>query len=508
MGDNKIKGILREKVFTSRELSFAEQLGYSGGIFGNCMGQDSVGTWGDKFERDFMGINSPRMLIKGNVGTVISFFIPPVAGVWFDSPSRGKKSSLMRALQIMPIPFAISSLLLFIVPTNSALFNFFWALALGLLFAVADTFYDIAMGALGLKLCQNPDERAKFYTVVSFAGTLGSMLPGWIIPILVGLSKDPVKQQWMYFWVALIFCVLGVGTMYLPYFTVGAKAEESIALLEEKKAKNTQGAIQWNRQTLAAIFRNRPFFILQLSLIFDMIRQITYTALPYLYEDVFDDLPMKAIIDPISGGLSYVGLALVPFISRRVSPRNIMVGGYAYTGFFYIIMSLFNIGFDLTKIRKVRYFIGVLLGLAGMPNAAQGAARRIITADSTDYMEWYSFSKFGTPVRSDGLLTAAGNITSKIVALLKTNLYHGLFWLIKYQENTLSGGGRPVQTPQTLRGLYAVITLCGLLGNFLSAGAFLFDNYTGERRRRINDELNEFRERFAAESNDGAQINS
>lgn len=489
----------KNDVLMNKSVSMKEQFGYSGGIFGNAMGQDSVHTFNDKFNRNFMGISSGNLIALGNISTILGFIVPPVAGAWFDRPSHGKRSNIRTAIMTMPIPFAISSMLLFVVPSSSPLFNFIWVLFFSLLFSVVDTFYDIAMSTLALKLVSDPNDRKNFFTVSSLASTLGSMLPGWLIPIIVGTTDDAHRQQWLYFFVALGFCVLGIASMYLPYITIDQQRDMNMQALEKQQAMKArienQGrqVRQWDKRTVKAIMNNRPFIILQISMIFDAIRQVTYKALPYLYDDVFDDYGLKSIIDMISGALSYIGLFAVPFVGNKISARTMMAGGYAYTAFFYLIISLFNFKFDIGSLRSKKWIIGILIGLAGMPNAAQGAARKIITADSTDYMEWYSEKNYGTPIRSDGILSATGNIVTKIVELLKTNLYNVLFALVKYKSKDPGSNVKPIQTTGTLKGLYMIITLCGLAGNALSAIAFLFDDYTGKKKDRIFNELCEMR---------------
>lgn len=183
----------------------------------------------------------------------------------------------------------------------------------------------------------------------------------------------------------------------------------------------------------------------------------------------------------------------VPFVGKKVSARGMLVGGYSYTAFFYAIISSFNFRFSVEKIRKKKWIIGACIALAGMPNAAQGAARKIITADSTDYMEWYSEKRFGIPLRSDGMLSASQNILGKFNLLVKENLYNILFKVIKYKSNELKDGSKPVQTDSTLSGIYMITTVCGLLGNLLPALSFLLDNYSGKRKDKIYAELIEMR---------------
>jgi len=486
---NKFTNII-DGIKNNPTLTVKEQLGYCGGIFGNAMGQDSVCTYGDQFDRDYMGISAENQLVKSNVSTIIGFFIPPIAGALYDVQRKpGKTSFVRRAIGVTPLPFAIASMMLFIVPTHSAIGNLIWTYVFGLIFSIADTFFDTAMGTLGLRMVPNPKDRKNFFTLTSLASTLGSMLPGWLIPIVIGKIDDFQKQQWAYFWIALVFCILGLASMYCTYFLVKDKPVNAIAA-----GKETEEKIHWNKNTILAILHNRPFIVTQLSLSCDSVRQVTYNTLPYLYRNTFGDYGMKAIIDVISGALSYVGLFAVPVVGNKISARNMLAGGYGYTAFFYLLMSLFNIKFSVGKVRKYKYVIGVLIGLAGMPNGAQGAARKIIVADSTDYMEWYSAKHYGAPIRSDGVLTAVQNLFSKFNSLLRANLYNGLMGAIGYQSKDPVTGVTPEQTPETLHGIYKIITLCGLAGNIASAICFLFDNYTGKRKEAINAELAQLRE--------------
>lgn len=480
------------------EISNKELLGFAGGIFGNSMGQDSVNTFSDKFDRDFRGISNGLMTVKGNITTILSFFIPPLAGTLYDLPTKaGKKSNIHKALMTAPIPFAICSMLLYIIPGDNMMYNFVWSLFFNIFFAIADTFYDIALNALSLKMVSSPPDRKKFFTFETIASVLGSMAPGGLIPVFVGMVDGFKAQRNMYFFISLGFCILGILSMYAPYLTVKDRGAIAQAEYEEKKKQKDSEKVKWDKRNIGAIFHNRPFMVIQLASICETVRQITYNILPYLYEDSLGDYKVKAVGDAISGSLSYVGLLAVPFAGKKFSAKVMLVGGYLYSAFWYGIMSLFNIRFNLKSVRKKKYLISLLIGLSGIPNALQGAAKKILVADSTDYMEWYSEKKYGEPIRSDGLLSATQNIVGKVNSLIKVNLYNGLFSAIGYKNKDTKSTEKAVQTPQTLHGIYAVASLCGLIGNVLPAIAFMLDNYSGKRKDRIYAELCEMREKRA-----------
>lgn len=480
---------MKENIVNNPSFTLKEQMGYAGGMFGNCMGQDCVYTYSNKFNRDYQMIEMGNLNLIENVYTVLGFFAPPVAGALLDLPTReGKKSVTKRILQLTPLPFAVSSLLMFIVPSGNPLINMWWAFALYMIFSVVDTFFDMALNTMALRMTANPKDRKNFYTISSLASTLGSMLPGWLLPIVVDRFNDTNSQKWAYFFVALVFCVLGVSTMCAPYFTLNEKVG-NLKVHESEK-------ILWNRHTVAAIFRNKPFIIMELAMMFETVRQVTYDLLPDLYRETFDDYGMKAIIDVVSGTLSYVGLFSVPFVGNKISARSMVMGGHLYSTLFYGAAALVGSNFNLERARKLRYVTGVLIGFSGMPNSGMAAGRKILLADSTDYMEWSSEKRYGEPIRSDGMLLAVQSMMGKVNALLRINIKNLSLKAIGYQVGQQDAEGkavRVVQSDRTLKGIYFVVTLCGVIGNLIPGIIYSFDNFTGKRRDAIMQELNEMR---------------
>lgn len=482
------------KITHNPSFTVKEQLGYAGGMFGNAMGQDCVYTYSDKFNRDFMNIRPGHLVAMGNVTTILSFLVPPVAGTLLDRPTpAGKMSYTKRILLTTPLPFAVTSMMLFFVPSGSAVFNLIWTFLFTILFNTVDTFFDMSLSTISLRMTTNPDDRKNFYTISSLAASLGSMLPGWILPIVVNRFADANDQKWAHFFIALFFCVLGVSSMSAPYFTLQEKVG-NIKVNESEK-------VEWNRKTISVILHNRPFVIYLIATMFETIRKVTYDMLPFLYQNTFDDYKMKAAIDAVSGTLSYVGLALVPLLGSKISARTMLVGGHMYTGLFYILMSALGTKFDLQKIRRRRYVVGAMIGLAGMPNSGMSAAQKVLVADSTDYMEWYTERRYGAPMRSDGMLMAVQSIITHVNTLIRKNIKEISLNAVGYRSGQQDAAGKAiniVQSTRTLRGIYLITTICGVIGNLLPALVYMTDSFTGKRRQAILDELQEMRERRVA----------
>ena len=235
------------------------------------------------------------------------------------------------------------------------------------------------------------------------------------------------------------------------------------------------------------ILLNRPLLLLCLSQCIDSVRQVCYNSLPFFYKQTLNKYSMKTYVETASATLSYGGLLALPFTGRKFSSRDVLVLGYLHTGICYLLLSLFGY--------KHLWLVGILIALGGLPNYAMGAARRILLADSTDYMEWKSYKKYGVAQRNEGMIFAFNTMINRIAALWKELLVNGGLALIGYQSAQMVGGEmvEAVQTPETLHGIFLLVVVPGIVGNLLPSLIMMFDNFTGKRKAKIMEELEEIR---------------
>ena len=133
---------------------------------------------------------------------------------------------------------------------------------------------------------------------------------------------------------------------------------------------------------------------------------------------------------------------------------------------------------------KDEYQIDVLAKLGGLDLAAMCGA-------------FLGAAEARIPAVIDGFISAAQNIVGKFASLLKENLYNSVFMMVGYREGTPGAKTRTIQSNETLRKIYMVFSLFGLIGDLLPASVFLFDNYRGKRKEAILKELEEMRARRA-----------
>ena len=375
------------------------------------------------------------------------------------------------------IPFTLSSILLFVVPSASLTFNLLWSFILYLTFNIADTFFDVALSTLSVRMTPNAKSRKNFYTVAQIASTLGSLLPGGLVPIIIDMMDgDYNSEKWAFFTVALLFGVLGLFAMLVPCMTL----KERNLVLPPKTEKKVK--IDYK-----LILLNRPLLLLSLSQCVDSIRQVCYNSLPFFYKQTLNNYGMKTFVEAGSATLSYGYLLSIPFIGKKLSSRDIVVISYLHTGICYLLLALFGY--------KSLWIVGILIALGGLPNAGMNAARRVLLADSTDYMEWKSYKKYGVAQRNEGMVFAFNTMVSRVSALWKEILVNGGLALIGYQSAQMINGEmvEAVQTPATLHGIFLLVVIPGIIGNLLPAFIMMFDNFTGKRKEKIMAELEEIR---------------
>ena len=484
---------LKERFFPSDAgYTLWEQLGYCAGLFGDCMGQDSTDNLSDKFSRKFMKVDDNHMTLSGNLTMAVGFLVSSLSGYILDTPVKENKLTPARFFTgAMPLPFTIATILLFVVPTGDPNKNFLWMLAFRLLFRATDTFYDSSLNTLSLRMVDRAEDRKSFFTVGTFASALGGMLPEWLISLLVGFAKENAPlQQKIFFYGTLVFSVIGIVMMFIPFFTM----KEKIRLTERPEKQK----VNWDKQTVLALLHNRTFLVVELATLFEKIRQLSYTVSPYFFEDVLGSMKLKSGMGAVSGSLSYLGLAAVPSISRRFAPRTILSGGFAYTGVFYVIIGLFGLRFRSERMQKQRLLIVLISAIAGMPNNAISASKKIVVGDSTDYMEWYAEKKYGRPIHAEGFITAAQGVLGSVFEVIRINIYNIWFGKLGFKPNYTNAQGETVQAVQseeTLRGIFWMCVLCGIVGNFSAALTYRLDNYHGKRKEQIAAELEEMREK-------------
>jgi GPH family glycoside/pentoside/hexuronide:cation symporter len=462
-----------DKVIHNPTFTIKEQLGYSSGIMGNSMTQDVEAYVLTLFLARFMGIDSAVILLLMAVAKIVNIIVDPIAGVVLDKTTKNGRSMTKAMLLLSPFPLAISSILLFIVPGLNLSARIVYVFIFYLIYCIADGFYDMSMMTISARMSTNPVDRKNFYTVSQLASTLGGMLPSGLIPIFVAAYMEYEATIYLVF--AIVFGLGGLAMMLVPYFT----------LKEKTVAKWRKPATV--KLNFKALILNKPMWLLTISNVISSVRTVCYGLLAFFYLETLEAFWMATVVGTISAALSYVGIVLVPFIGSKFSSRDIIVYGYLLTGIMYIILLIAGY--------QSFILIAICIGIAGFPNGAMSAAKKILLADSTDYIEYKMWKKHNEPVRCESMVFAVNSMAGRLSGLWKDLLLPIGLMIIGYVSAKSFGSTtiNVVQSTQTLDGIFYLLTATGIAGNLIPAIIMFFDNYTGKRKEQMLKELNEMR---------------
>ena len=469
------------KVIHNPTFTIKEQLGYASGIFGNSMTQDVEAYVLTLFLVRFMGISSAVILLLMVVAKILNIIIDPVAGVILDKTTKKGKSMTKAMLLLSPFPLAVSSILLFVVPGLNLSARIVYVFVFYLIYCISDAFFDMSMLTMSARMTTNPTDRKNFYTVAQFASTLGGMLPSGLIPIFVAIYMEHEATIYLIF--AIVFGLLGLGMMLVPYFTLKEKT---------RAAWRKKSTVKLN---FKALVLNKPMWLLIASNIVSSIRTVCYGLLAFFYLETLEAFWMATAVGAVSATLSYIGIALVPVIGSKFSSRDIITYGYLLTGIMYVIL--------LISGYQSFILIALCIGLAGLPNGAMSASKNILLADSTDYMEYKMWKKYNEPIRCESMVFAFNSMANRISGLWKDLLLPAGLLIIGYVSAKSFGATtiNVVQSTETLNGIFYLLTGTGIIGNLVPSLIMSFDNYTGKRKEQMLKELNEMRAEKAEEWN-------
>ena len=120
----------------------------------------------------------------------------------------------------------------------------------------------------------------------------------------------------------------------------------------------------------------------------------------------------------------------------------------------------------------------------GVPLGIYNVITYALIADSVDYIEWK------TGERADGVCFAFQTLLSKVSAGLATYAVSVVLKVSEFQAPI--DGIIQVQSEKTKTGLFFMITILPAIGFALTMIPMFFNDYTGEKKEKIQKEL-EFR---------------
>ena len=450
-------------------LTTKERLSFTVAAFGRSGIYTLMSMFVLSFFTDAVGISSIAAGYIILAGRIFDAANDPLMGFIVDR-TRSKWGKMRPYLLYSPIPIAITTILLFTAPDFSSMTaKVAYAAVTYILWGITFTIQDVPFWGLSAVITPDENERTSFISTARLGSTAGGILPTLILPIFIadnafGLTKG-------FFIGAVIFAVLGAALSSLAFFNTTERVENV------HKEKFTF------KETVSLIVHNKVLLIVVASAILGSTMVMANVSASYIYNYLIEDsgiIPQNILLTAMTvaiGAGMIPPMIFLPALRRRFSLKTI-----------YIISSLFGIVshvalwfFGYSNI----YVLLVCFAFMGIPLGVYNVITYALIADSVDYIEWK------TGKRSEGICFAFQTFLSKVSAGIATFATSVVLTVTEFKQ--------PIndviqqQSDFTKQGLFFMITLLPAIGFALTIIPMLFNDYTGEKKKHIQQELAERR---------------
>lgn len=458
-------------------LKTSELLSFSTAGFGRSMIYNLMSTFLLIFYTDAMHLEF------GHAGAIILLtrifdaFNDPVMGIIADK-TKTKFGKLRPFLLVSPPMILISTILLFwvpVVPTEANYtFRLIYSAATYILWAACFTVQDVPFWGMSAVVSPLEKERNKLLSTARIFCTIGGIVPTLLLDPLTkafGLSKGYLVS-------AVLISIAGTSLSWLAFF--GTKER-----LEDKKEKITV------KEYFLTYTKNKPLILVIISSILGSAMLMAQTSGAYLANYLFtpykEKFPVQTVMTVAIGIGMVAAMVLMPTMRKKMSLKAIYISAALFGAIVHFIM--FFVGYS-----NFYAFLGMLV-FAGLPLGIFNVITYAMIADSVDYLEWK------TGRRAEGACFACqtfiSNLTAGISNFITTQVLEYFSYVQPLREYNELGQLKEIpqiQSPETLDGMFIMVTIIPAISLALAAVPMLFNDYSGKKKDAIIKELESRRE--------------
>lgn len=438
------------------------------------------------------GVTASTIILAGRIFDAAN---DPIMGMIVDR-TRTKWGKMRPYLLFSPIPIAITTILLFWAPGfASSGAKIAYAAVTYILWGVMFTIQDVPFWGLSAVITPNEQERTSFLSTARLGSTFGGILPSLLIPVLrnstLGLKNG-------YLVGAVIFALLGAALSSLAFFNTKERVEQS------EKTPSLKESIQM-------VAKNKLLLIVIMAAVLGSTMVIANISADYISNYLILQngnngfIPKGTVLTTLTVAIG-VGMvpamAVFPLLRKKFSLKQIYIGSSLFGVVAHMACYLIFIG----NVEHVNlYLLWVCLFFMGFPLGIYNVITYALIADSVDYIEWK------TGKRSEGVCFAFQTFLSKVtagVAGVATGIVLDQGGYIEPDPTQLDAMGKQIlatQSPDTLKWLLFMVTVLPAIGFALTMIPMFFNDYTGKRKEKIQQELNERHEQHEREKAEAGQ---
>lgn len=368
-----------------------ERFSYGCGDFGCNIIYTAMSAFLMFYYTDYAGVSALAVGTIMMVSRIFDGVSDIIMGVIVDR-TKSRFGKARPWLLRMCVPFAVSGVLLFSVPTS-------WAatpklvyvfITYNLVSTVIYTAINVPYSALNALMTQDPYERSVLSIFRNLLATAGTLTINMCTLPLVEYFGDNASA-----WTKT-FCVLGllaVIAFLINFF--GTKERVKPAASEDGKVEDVPFATG-----IKALFRNKYWIMMTGMLaLFFLMYSVNGGATVYYAKDILGDRNLVSTINGIFNVVQICGMFFIAMLVKKYGKRNVFAIGLVLDMIGMLLLNFSGGAMALIVVSSV---------IRGIGNACGGATMWAMVSDTIDYGEWK------TGVRTEGLVNSACSFGYKI----------------------------------------------------------------------------------------------
>lgn len=368
-----------------------ERFSYGCGDFGCNIIYTAMSAFLMLYYTDYAGVSSLAVGTIMMVSRVFDGVSDIIMGVIVDR-TKSRFGKARPWLLRMCVPFAVSGVLLFSVPsswspTPKLIYVF---ITYNLVSSVIYTAINVPYSALNALMTQDPYERSVLSIFRNLLATAGTLTVNMCTLPLVEYFGDHALA-----WTKT-FCVLGV-------LAVAAFLINFFGTKERVKAAGTKDGTAGDvpfKTGILALFKNKYWMMMTGMLaLFFLMYSVNGGATVYFAKDILGDRDLVGTINGIFNIVQIAGMFFIAMLVKKYGKRNVFAIGLVLDMAGMMILNFSGGSMALIVVSSV---------IRGIGNACGGATMWAMVSDTIDYGEWK------TGVRTEGLVNSACSFGYKI----------------------------------------------------------------------------------------------
>lgn len=370
----------------------SERLAYGFGDFGCNIIYTAMSAFLLFYYTDYAGVSAFAVGTIMMVSRLFDGISDIIMGVIVDR-TKSKYGKARPWILRMCIPFAISRVLLFSVPTSWAetpkLIYVF--ITYNLVSTVVYTAINVPYSALNALMTQNPYERSVlsiFRNLLATAGTLTINI--FTLPLVEFFGNNALA------WTKTFF-IFGIVAIIAFLYTFWGTKERVKSVAQLQSTENNDVPVLVG---IKALFKNKYWIMMTGMLaLFFLMYAINGGSTVYYAKDILGDKNLVGTINGIFNIVQICGMFFIAMMIKKFGKRNIFALGLVLDIIGMLILNYSNGVMSLIIISSV---------IRGLGNACGGATMWAMVSDTIDYGEWK------TGYRTEGLVNSACSFGWKI----------------------------------------------------------------------------------------------